>query len=105
MEFDFFTLLDILNSQQFRTVLLFSLGLETHQIADLLKTNELTVYASLRESMARSGCRSSKELTLRMLDECKNNLYDERRIKRELAGLQTAAQQMLEEISATALPN
>jgi|SRR5215471_2210562 len=105
MEFDFLTLLDILNSQQFRTVLLFSLGLETCQIADLLETNEFTVWTSLRESMTRSGCRNSKELTLRMLHECKNNLYDEGRIKRELADLQSAAQRMLQGISATALPN
>ena len=89
------TLLETLNSLQFRTVVLLSFGLETPQIADLLDTNEETVLDCLTDSLRRTGCRDMRELCVRALEECNNDLYDEITLKREMAPLQKAAQKML----------
>jgi hypothetical protein len=43
MDCRFSTLLDILRSEQFRTVILFTFGLDTCHIADLLETSEREV--------------------------------------------------------------
>ena len=90
----FSTLLDILSSQQFRTVILLTLGLDTRQIADLLETSERTVCSSLSQCFDQVGCRSVEGLAHRLLYECENDLYDGRLVK-ELAELQSAARRML----------
>jgi DNA-binding CsgD family transcriptional regulator len=89
------TLLETLNSLQFRTVVLLSLGLEIPQIADLSDTSEETVLTCLTDSLRRTGCRDVEELCARALEECNNDLYDEIALKREMAPLQRAAQKML----------
>jgi len=94
------TLLDILSSQQFQTVILLALGLDTCQIADLLETSERTVYSSLSASFDRAGCRSAEGLAVRLLFEHKNNLYDER-LDKVLAELQSAAKRMLKQVTRT----
>jgi hypothetical protein len=99
MDCGFSTLLDILSSEQFRTVILFTLGLDTCHIADLLETSERTVCNSLGQCFAQVGCRSVDGLTQRLLHEWENDLYDER-LERELAKLQSAARRMLEKIAS-----
>lgn len=99
MDCRFSTLLDILSSEQFRTVMLFTLGLDIPHIADLLETSERTVCNSLGQCLVQVGCRSV-ELTHRLLYEWENDLYDER-LERELAKLQGAARRMLERIAST----
>ena len=90
------TLQDALSPLQFRTVVLLSLGLETWQIADMLDTNEHTVHTCLNDSLRRTGCRDTGELSVRAFHECDNDLYDEMRFKQEMASLQSAAQRILE---------
>jgi DNA-binding CsgD family transcriptional regulator len=103
MGFQLSTLLDVLSSQQFRTAILLSLGLDTSQIADLLETSERTVCISLSDCFDRVGCRSAEGLAFRLSYEFENNLYDER-LDEELALLQRAAKRMLENLtSATTL--
>jgi hypothetical protein len=100
MEGRFATLLDILSSQQFRTVILLTLGLDTCQIAELLETSERSVCQSLSDCFDRAGCRSAEGLAVRLLYECENDLFDGR-LEKELAGLQSAARRMLERIATT----
>jgi hypothetical protein len=95
-----FTLLDLLNSEQFQTVILLALGLNTCEIADLLDTSERTVCRVVCDSLDRTGCRSPEGLAARLIYECVNRQYDDRLIK-ELAELQSAAKKMLERIAST----
>jgi hypothetical protein len=91
------TLLDILSSQQFQTVILLTLGLNNQQIADLLETSDRTVCRSLSDCLVRAKCRSLEDLAARLLFESENHLYD-LRLERELAELQSAVRRMLENI-------
>lgn len=91
------TLLDILSSQQFQTVVLLTLGLNNQQIADLLETSDRTVCRSLSDCLVRAKCRSLDEIAARMLFETENDLYD-LRLEKELAELQTAVRRMLKNI-------
>ena len=95
MDCRFSTLQDILSSEQFRTVILFSLGLDVCHIADLLETSEPSVCNSLGQCFVQLGCGSVHEFTQRLLYEWDNDLYDER-LERELVWLQTAARRKLE---------
>jgi DNA-binding CsgD family transcriptional regulator len=97
---DFSTLLDILNSQQFRTVLLFAAGLDLGQIADLLDTSERMVRSSLEDCFHRLGCRSEEGLAARLRYEFENGLYDER-LEKQLGYLQDAAKRFLEQEEST----
>ena len=99
MDCRFSTLQDILSSEQFRTVILFSLGLDVCHIADLLETSERSVCNSLGQCFVQLGCGSVHELTQRLLYEWDNDLYDER-LERELVWLQTAARRKLEKIAS-----
>jgi len=94
------TLLDILSSEQFQIVILLSVGLDTLQIADLLETNDWTVCSALEDSLDRTGCRSEEGLTVRLIFEYENNLYDER-LEKELAELQKAAKRMLGNVASS----
>jgi DNA-binding CsgD family transcriptional regulator len=94
------TLLDILRPQQFQTVILLALGLDSCQVADLLETNERAVNISLSDSFDRTGCRSVEVLSVRLVYEYDNNLYDER-LEKALAELQSAAKRMLEKAAYT----
>jgi len=100
MDYRVSTLLDILSSEQFRTVILFTLGLDTCHIADLLETSERTAGNLLDQCFVQAGCRSVDGLTQRLLYEWENELYDER-LDRELAKLQSAARRMLEKMVPT----
>jgi len=95
MECEFSTLLDIFNSQQFRTVLLFAAGLDMCQIADLLDTSERMVRSSLEDCFHRLGCLSKEGLAARLRYEFENGLYDER-LEKQLRYLQNAAKRFLE---------
>jgi len=99
MDCRFSTLQDILSSEQFRTVILFSLGLDVCHIADLLETSEPSVCNSLGQCFVQLGCGSVHEFTQRLLYEWDNDLYDER-LERELVWLQTAARRKLEKIAS-----
>src|SRR5215472_5961415 len=100
MECEFSTLLDIFNSQQFRTVLLFAAGLDMCQIADLLDTSERMVRRSLEDCFHRVGCRSKEGLAARLRYEFENGLYDER-LEKQLGYLQDAAKRFLEKEEST----
>src|SRR4030095_2965849 len=94
------TLLDLLNSQQFQTVILLALGLDTCEIADLLDTTEPTMCRIVCDCLDRTGCRSPEGLAARLIYECENRLYDER-LRKELAELQDTVKKMLERIAST----
>jgi hypothetical protein len=98
------TLLDILNSQQFRTVLLFAVGLDIRQIANLLETSEPVVCSSLSDCFRQVGCQSAEGLAIRLCYEFENGLYDER-LEKELECLQDAAKQFLEKEESTSKPS
>jgi hypothetical protein len=100
MDCRYYTLLDILSSEQFRTVILLTAGLDTLIIADLLETNEWSVNNSLLQCLDQVGCRSVDGLAHKLLYEWDNDLYDHR-LEKELAKLQTAARRMLERIAST----
>jgi len=100
MDCRYYTLLDILSSEQFRTVILLTAGLDTLIIADLLETNEWNVNNSLLQCLDQVGCRSVDGLAHKLLYEWDNDLYDHR-LEKELAKLQTAARRMLERIAST----
>ena len=89
----FFTLLDILSSEQFKIIILLASGLDTYQIADLVETNEPNVRRLVCESSARTGCRSPEELSARLIFEYQTRLYDDR-LRKELAGVQRAVKEM-----------
>jgi DNA-binding CsgD family transcriptional regulator len=91
----FTTLLETLNSLEFRAVILLTLGLDTPQIADLLDTSEAAVLTCLADCLRKTGCRDVEELCVRALHECNNDLYDDTRLNQEMAPLQKAAQKML----------
>jgi len=108
MGFRLTTLQDALSPLQFRTVVLLSLGLEAWQIADMLDTNEHAVHTCLTDSLRRTGCRDARELSVRALQECDNDLYNEMRLEQEMASLQNAAQRILQRSGVdprVALPN
>ena len=94
------TLPDILSSLQFKTVILLTLGLNTHQIADLFGTSEQTVCNSISQCFDQVGCRSLESLTQRLRYEYESDLYDER-LEKELAELQNSARRMLEKLAST----
>ena len=96
----YYTLLDILSSEQFRTVILMTAGLDTFNIADLLETSEWNVCDSLLQCLGLVGCRSVDGLSHKLLYEWDNDLYDHR-LEKELAKLQTAARRMLERMAST----
>lgn len=98
------TLLDILSFRQFQTVILLALGLDSCQVADLLETNERSVYSSLSDSFDRTGCRSVEVLRGRLAYEYENNLYDDRFAK-ALTELQSAAKRMLGKAAHTPEPS
>jgi hypothetical protein len=100
MDCRYCTLLDILSSEQFRTVILRTLGLDTCHIADLLEASERDVCESLGQCLVLVGCRSVDDLAHKLLYEWDNELYDHR-LQKELAKLQTAARRMLERIAST----
>jgi len=100
MDCRYYTLLDILSSEQFRTVILLTAGLDTPVIADLLETSEGNVNNSLLQCLDQVGCRSVDGLAHKLLYEWDNDLYDHR-LEKELAKLQTAARRMLERIAST----
>ena len=100
MECEFSTLLDILNSRQFRTVLLFAAGLDMSQIADLLDTSERMVRSSLEDCFHRLECRSKERLAARVRYEFENGLYDER-LEKQLRYLQDAAKRFLDNEEST----
>ena len=99
----YYTLLDILSSEQFRAVILLAVGLDTLVMADLLETSEWNVNNSLLQCLDRVGCRSVDGLAHKLLYEWDNDLYDHR-LEKELAKLQTAARRMLERIASTNEP-
>ena len=93
------TLLDILSSQQFQTLILLTLGLNNQQIADLLEISGRTVCRSLSDCLVRANCRSLEDLAVRLRFESENELYD-LRLEKELAALQSAARRMLKDIGS-----
>jgi hypothetical protein len=54
------TLLEILSSEQFQIVILLSVGLDTLQIADLLETNDWTVFSTRQHSGTCTSHRCSR---------------------------------------------
>jgi len=90
----FFTLLDILSSEQLQIIILLASGLDTYQIADLLETSEPNVRRLICASSDCAGCRSPEELSARLIFEYQNCLYDNR-LRKELADVQRAAKEML----------
>jgi hypothetical protein len=96
------TLLDVLTPEQFRTALLLTIGLEVHQIGDLLETTKDHVCVQLNDACHRAGCGNVQELVLRMLYEFENDLMNETRLKNEVAELQTAAKRMLDAVASMA---
>jgi len=94
--------MDVLTREQFRTAILLTIGLELKQIADLLETTKDHICAQLNDACHRAGSGNVQELALRMVYEFENELFQETRLKMELAELQLAAKRMLDNIASVA---
>ena len=98
----FSSLMDVLTRRQFRTAILSAIGIEISQIADALETPEHDIRGLLADGCRRAACRNVQELALKMIYESEHDLFEETRLKMELAALQLAAKRMLEHIASMA---
>jgi DNA-binding CsgD family transcriptional regulator len=88
-------LMSVLTPQQFRTAILVSIGLKNGEIAEFLGTTEHVVKNILRAIYDRAGCWNRVELALRFVCESENSMYDQNKLKKEIAELETRAAQIL----------
>jgi DNA-binding CsgD family transcriptional regulator len=87
--------MNVLTPQQFRTAILVTVGLKNSEIAEFLGTTEHVVKNILRAVYDRVGCWNRVELALRFVCESENKLYDQGKLRHELAELETRATQVL----------
>ena len=91
----FNNLMSVLTPQQFRTAILVTIGLKNCEIAEFLGTTEHVVKNILRAIYDRAGCWNRVELALRFVCESESSMYDQNKIKKEIAELETRAAQIL----------
>jgi DNA-binding CsgD family transcriptional regulator len=89
------TLMSVLTPQQFRTTILVTIGLKNSEIAEFLGTTELVVKNIMRAIYDRAGCWNRVELALRFVFESESSMYDQTRLRNEVADLETRASQVL----------
>ena len=89
------SLLCILTPQQFRAAILVTIGLKNGGIAEFLGTTEHVVKNILRAIFDRAGCWNRVELALRFVCESEGSLYDQVKLRNEIADLETRAAQIL----------
>jgi DNA-binding CsgD family transcriptional regulator len=88
-------LMNLLTRQQFRTAILVTIGLKNGEIAEFLGTTDYVVKNILRDIFDRSGCWNRVELALRFVCESESSMYDQNKIRNEVAELETRAAQIL----------
>jgi len=88
-------LMNLLTRQQFRTAILVTIGLKNGEIAEFLGTTEHVVKNLLRDIFDRAGCWNRVELALRFVCESETSMYDQNKIRSEVAELETRAAQIL----------
>jgi DNA-binding CsgD family transcriptional regulator len=88
-------LMNLLTRQQFRTAILVTIGLKNGEIAEFLGTTEHVVKNVMRDIFDRTGCWNRVELSLRFVCESENSMYDQNKVRNEVAELETRAAQIL----------
>jgi len=88
-------LMDLLTRLQFRTAILVTIGLKNGEIAEFLGTTDPVVKNMVRDIFDRTGCWNRVELALRFVGESDSSVYDQNRIRNEVAELETRAVQIL----------
>ena len=88
-------LMNLLTRQQFRAVILVTIGLKNGEIAEFLGTTEPVVNNILKDVFDRAGCLNRVELSLRFVCESESSMYDQNKIGNEVAELETRAAQIL----------
>jgi len=83
------SLMNLLTPQQFRTAILVTIGLKNAEIAEFLGTSEHVVKNVLRAIYDRAGCWNRVELALRFVCESESRMYDQARLRHEIAELET----------------
>jgi DNA-binding CsgD family transcriptional regulator len=91
-------LMSVLTPQQFRTAILVTIGLKNSEIAEFLGTTEHVVKNILKVIYDRAGCWNRVELALRFVCESESRMYDQNKIKNEIAELETRATQILHSV-------
>ena len=90
------SLMSVLTPQQFRATILVTIGLKNGEIAEFLGTTEHVVKnIILRAIFDRAGCWNRVELALRFVCESESSVYDQVRLRNEIADLETRAAQLL----------
>ena len=88
-------LMNLLTRQQFRTAILVTIGLKNGEIAEFLGTTDHVVKNILKDIFDRSGCWNRVELAVRFVCESESSMYDQTKIRNEVAELETRAAQIL----------
>ena len=88
-------LMNLLTRQQFRTAILVTIGLKNGEIAEFLGTTDYVVKNIMRDIFDRAGCWNRVELSLRFVSESESSMYDQNRLRNEVAELETRATQIL----------
>jgi DNA-binding CsgD family transcriptional regulator len=89
------SLMSVLTPQQFRATILVTIGRKNGEIAEFLGTTEHVVKNILRAIFDRAGCWNRVELALRFVCESESSVYDQVRLRNEIADLETRAAQIL----------
>jgi len=89
------SLMSVLTPQQFRATILVTIGLKNAEIAEFLGTTELVVKNIVRAIFDRAGCWNRVELALRFVCESESRVYDQVKLRNEIAELETRAAQVL----------
>jgi len=85
------TLADLLNTMQFKAVLLVACGWKNWEVAKFLGTTERVIRNVLRDVNKRTDCKNSGELVRRYFCEVESGVLDLSRLRRELAELEARA--------------
>jgi DNA-binding CsgD family transcriptional regulator len=88
-------LMNLLTRQQFRTAILVTIGLKNGEIAEFLGTTDHVVKNILKDIFDRAGCWNRVELSLRFVCESESSMYDQNKLRNEVAELETSAAQIL----------
>jgi DNA-binding CsgD family transcriptional regulator len=89
------SLMSVLTPQQFRATILVTIGLKNCEIAEFLGITDHVVKNILRAIFDRSGCWNRVELALRFVCESENSVYEQVRLRNEIADLEMRAAQIL----------
>ncbi|HEY1272995.1 MAG TPA: hypothetical protein VGF08_13465 [Terriglobales bacterium] len=82
------TLMDLLTPLQFRVTILVAFGFKNHEIAARIDSTEGVVKNLIQDIFIRAGAWNRVELALRYVYESEKHLYDQQRLRQEIADLE-----------------